>query len=75
MTSPGEEVTVFTSPYLSSGAPTLGEARRLRKITSASENEIEIDKNLTIKNPQEKKDLELIDIADDWEEKESESEN
>ena len=29
MTSPGEEVTVFISPYLSAGAPTLGEAKGL----------------------------------------------
>ena len=29
MTSPGEGVTVFTSPYLSAGAPMLGEARGL----------------------------------------------
>ena len=31
MTSPGEGVTVFTSPYLSAGAPALGEAKGLRK--------------------------------------------
>ena len=29
MTSPGEGVTVFTSPYLSAGAPELGEAKGL----------------------------------------------
>ena len=29
MTSPGEVVTVFTSPYLSAGAPALGEAKGL----------------------------------------------
>ena len=29
LTSPGEEVTVFTSPYLSAGAPALGEAKGL----------------------------------------------
>ena len=29
MTSPGEGVTVFTSPYLSAGAPALGEAKGL----------------------------------------------
>ena len=27
LTSPGEGVTVFTSPYLSAGAPALGEAK------------------------------------------------
>ena len=27
LTSPGEVVTVFTSPYLSAGAPALGEAK------------------------------------------------
>ena len=29
MTSPGEVVSVFTSPYLSAGAPSLGEAKGL----------------------------------------------
>ena len=29
LTSPGERVTVFTSPYLSAGAPALGEAKGL----------------------------------------------
>ena len=29
LTSPGEGVTVFTSPYLSAGAPSLGEAKGL----------------------------------------------
>ena len=29
LTSPGEVVSVFTSPYLSVGAPALGEAKRL----------------------------------------------
>ena len=29
LTSPGEGVTVFTSPYLSEGAPALGEAKGL----------------------------------------------
>ena len=34
LTQPGEGVTVFTSPYLSAGAPALGEAKGLiiRKI-------------------------------------------
>ena len=27
LTSPGEGVTAFTSPYLSAGAPALGEAK------------------------------------------------
>ena len=31
LTSPGEGVTVFTSPYLSVGAPALGEAKGLMK--------------------------------------------
>ena len=31
MTSPGEGVTVFTSPYLSAGAPAQGEAKGLIK--------------------------------------------
>ena len=29
LTSPGEGVTAFISPYLSAGAPTLGEAKGL----------------------------------------------
>ena len=29
LTSPGEGVTVFTSPYLSAGTPALGEAKGL----------------------------------------------
>ena len=29
LTSPGEGVTVFTSPYLTAGAPALGEAKGL----------------------------------------------
>ena len=29
LTSPGEGVSVFTSPYLSAGAPALGEAKGL----------------------------------------------
>ena len=45
----------------------------LRNNTNASE--IEIDKDLIVKNPQEKKDLELYDITDDSEEKENDSEN
>ena len=36
MTSPGEGVTVFTSPHLSSGAPVLGEAKGLRAIYNIS---------------------------------------
>jgi len=32
LTSPGEEVTVFTSPYLSAGTPALGEAKGLIRI-------------------------------------------
>ena len=32
LTSPGEGVTVFTSPYLSAGAPALGEAKGLIRI-------------------------------------------
>ena len=48
----------------------------LRNNTNASEiSEIEIDKDLIVKNPQEKKDLELYDITDDSEEKENDSEN
>ena len=31
LTSPGEGVTVFTSPYLIAGAPALGEAKGLIK--------------------------------------------
>ena len=31
LTSPGEVVTVFTSPYLSAGAPALGEAKGIIK--------------------------------------------
>ena len=31
LTSPGEGVTVFTSPYLSAGAPAQGEAKGLIK--------------------------------------------
>ena len=45
----------------------------LRNNTNASE--IEINKDLIVKNPQEKKDLELYDITDDSEEKENDSEN
>ena len=45
----------------------------LRNNTNASE--IEVDKDLIIKNPQEKKDLELYDITDDSEEKENDIEN
>ena len=32
LTSPGEGVTIFTSPYLSAGAPTLGEAKGLSNL-------------------------------------------
>ena len=32
LTSPGEGVTIFTSPYLSAGTPALGEAKGLMKI-------------------------------------------
>ena len=32
LTSPGEAVIVFTSPYLSAGAPALGEAKGLIKM-------------------------------------------
>ena len=34
LTSPGEGVTVFTSPYLSAGAPALGEVKGLINIFS-----------------------------------------
>ena len=34
MTSPGEGVTVFTSPYLSAGAPALGKAKGLIAISN-----------------------------------------
>jgi len=47
----------------------------LRNNSIASEIEIEVDKDLVIKNPQEKKDLELYDIIDDEEEKEDDNEN
>ena len=40
-----------------------------RNNTNASENEIEVDKDLIIKNPQVTKDLELYDLIDDSEEK------
>ena len=42
LTSPGEEVTVFTSLYLSAGAPAPGEAKGLIKIKLL----IEINYNL-----------------------------
>ena len=45
----------------------------LRNNTNVSE--IEIDKDLIVKNPQDKKDLELYDMIDDSEEKENDSEN
>ena len=41
----------------------------LRNNTNASENEIEVDKDLIIKNPQDTKDLELYDLIDDSKEK------
>ena len=37
MTSPGEGVTVFTPPYLSAGAPALGEAKGLNEINELNE--------------------------------------
>ena len=45
----------------------------LRNNTNASE--IEIDKDLIVKNTEEKEDLELYDITDDSEEKENDSKN
>ena len=42
---------------------------------NTNESEIEIDKDLIIKNPQEKKDLELYAMTDNTEEKENDSEN
>ena len=47
----------------------------LRNNTNVSEIEVEVDKDLIVKNPQEKKDLELYDIIDNSEEKENGSEN
>ena len=38
LTSPGEGVTVFTSPYLSAGAPALGEAKGLISIKNYLNN-------------------------------------
>ena len=32
LTSPGEVISIFTSPYLSRGAPALGEAKGLMMI-------------------------------------------
>ena len=45
----------------------------LRNNTNVSE--IEIDKDLIVKNPQVKKDLELYDMTDNTEEKENDNEN
>ena len=47
----------------------------LRNKSIASEIEVEVDKDLIVKYPQEKKDLELYDIIDNSEEKENGSEN
>jgi len=47
----------------------------LRNNSIASEIEVEVDKDLIVKYPQEKKDLELYDITDNSEEKENGSEN
>ena len=47
----------------------------LRNNSIAREIEVEVDKDLIVKNPQEKKDLELYDIIDNSEEKENGSEN
>ena len=47
----------------------------LRNNTNASEIEVEIDKDLIVKNPQDKRDLELCDMTDNTEEKENDSEN
>ena len=38
LTSPGEGVTVFTSPYLSTGSPALGEAKGLIIIKKIEKN-------------------------------------
>ena len=38
LTSPGEGVTVFTSPYLSAGAPVLGEAKGLKELNLSNFN-------------------------------------
>ena len=47
----------------------------LRNNTNVSEIEVEVDKDLIVKNPQEKKDLELYDITDDSGENEKNNEN
>ena len=47
----------------------------LRNKSIASEIEVEVDKDLIVKYPQEKNDLELYDIIDNSEEKENGSEN
>ena len=47
LTSPEEGVTVFTSPYLSAGAPALGEAKGLKKeinLDAYFENSLKLDK-------------------------------
>ena len=44
MTSPGEGVIVFTSPYLSAGAATLGEAKGLINLEKNYKNKDEINK-------------------------------
>ena len=43
--------------------------------SNTNESEIEIDNDLIIKNPQEKKELELYDITDDSGENEKNNEN
>ena len=43
LTSPGEMVSVFTSPYLSAGARALGEAKGLIKYLSERSFNIPID--------------------------------
>ena len=45
MTSPGEVVTVFTSPYLSAGAPSLGESKGLRSNFQIDSSNISIIPN------------------------------
>ena len=46
MTSPGEVVSIFTSPYLSAGTPALGEAKGLKE-RKERERQFKIEEEIT----------------------------
>ena len=67
MTSPGEGVSVFTSPYLSAGAPALGEAKGLMNVKKEIYYNILFESIINIITHFRKNDIEINSVVSDSE--------